>query len=297
MEPPAKKAKFSKPRVVASGKSVIRQETKPSKNVSHTSSHPIDSRGSSLVSAAGISPRDYILTDSDATSSSGASQKQRVEVEKVIVEQPVYNGDIRTGQYIPQWDPYVMVETVTNVRLFPNNALLDAGVYTTPHITNRARMSNGPTLHRNIHAAMPKGESSQQNVKAKGHSKKGAILYSHSGKEKGPQKGKMLISKGKKSYLKNKDEQSSDVSTSHCRSKPVDSKEVNKLTSKQMMKTASNSHGESYRQKRQCEESSRPHSSQRNWPTIPNLDYASGERLQVTFNNETVFITQFKLLK
>ena len=323
LEPPPKKAKSSKPRVVAPGKSVARLEAKPSKNVGHTSSHSIDrkgsslqsaagtsprdqftshlidSRGSSLQSAAGISPRDCIQIDGNAASasSSGTAQKQRMEVEKVIVQQPVYNGDIRTGRYIPQWDPYVMVETVTNVRLFPNNAILDREAYTTPLITNRASMTNGPTLHRNIHTAITKGESTQQNVKAKGHSKKGTILYSHSGKEKGPQKGKMFISKGKKSYPKNKDEQSSDVSSSHCRSKPVDSKEVNKQTSKQLMKTTSSSRGESCRQKRQCEESSRPHSSQRTWPTIPNLDYASGERLQVTFNNETVFITQYKLLK
>ena len=281
LEPPAKKARFSKSRVETSGKSVAKQ----SKTVNHSNS-----------SAAAAS-------SSDCTSSraSGASQKQKNAVEKVIVERPVFNGDIRNGQYVPQWDPYVMVETVSNVRLFSN---VDSEAYTTPHITiSGVRASNVaslPATYENKHAAVSKGESSQQSIKAKGCSKKATIPYTHSGKEKGPQKAKTLNSKGKRYYQRNKDGHSSlsDVSSSN---PAVDNKDVRKQTksfSKQTTRTTSSGHGESSRQKQQYGgESSRPHSSHRTWPTIPNLDYASGKQLQVTFNNETVFITQYKLLQ
>lgn len=276
LEPPAKKAKFSKSRVETSGKSVAKQ----SKTANHSDSS----------SAA-------------AGSSSSTSQKQKNAVEKVIVERPVFNGDIRNGQYVPQWDPYVMVETVSNVRLFTN---VDSEAYTTPHITiSGVRTSNVaslPTVYENKHTAVGKGESSQQNVKAKGCSKKGTVPYPHSSssKEKGPQKAKTLNGKGKRYYQRNKDGHSplSDVSSSN---PAVDNKDVKKQTksfSKQTMRTTSSGHGESSRQKQQYGgESSRPYSSHRTWPTIPNLDYGSGKQLQVTFNNETVFITQYKLLK
>ena len=291
LEPPAKKAKFSKSRVETTGKSVAKQ----SKNASHSVQ--------SAAAAAGTSSSD--CTDSNAVaSSSGISQKHKNAVEKVIVERPVYNGDIRSGQYVPQWDPYVMVETVSNVRLFSN---IDSEAYMTPHvhITNSGvsslRMANVtslPTMYENKHTSMSKGESSEQSVKAKGCSKKGTIPHSHSGKEKGPQKPKTLTSKGKRNYQRNKD---GDISSSQCSNPVADNKDVSKQTksfSKQMTRTTSSGRGESSRQKRQYgEESSRPHCSHRTWPTIPNLDYASGKRFQVTYNDETVFISQYKLLK
>ena len=285
LEPPAKKAKFSKSRIATTGKSVAKQ----SKTVSH----------SLQSAAAGSNSSDNIQIDSIAGSSSDLSQKHNNEVEKVIVEQPVYNGEIiRNGQYVPQWDPYVMVETVSNVRLFSNN-MLDSEAYMTPHLTDSGvtslRMSNVtllPTVYENKHT---KGESSQQSVKAKGYSKRGTIPYPHSGKEKGPQKAKTWTNRGKRSYQKNKDGQLllSDVSSNPS----ADDKVVSKQTKSFSKMMTSGHHGESSRQQQQYGESSRPHCSHRTWPTIPNLDYASGKRLQVTFNDETVFITQYKLLK
>ena len=244
----------------------------------------IVTQSSSSSAAAAAAPG-----SSDSTSTTSRKQKN---VEKVIVERPVFNGDIRNGQYVAQWDPYVMVETVSNVRLFSN---VDSEAYLTPHVTiSGVRISNEASLPT-MNTAVSKGESSQQSVKAKGCFKKGTIPYPNSGKEKGPQKAKTLNSKGKRYYQRNKDGQSqlSDVSST-----AVDSKDVKKQISKQMTRTTSSGHGESSRQKQQYGgESSRPHSSHRMWPTIPNLDYASGKQLKVTFNNETVFITQYKLLK
>lgn len=304
LEPPTKKGKFSKSRVGTPGKGVAKQ----TKNVSH------DSQSSSSSSGIQTDPQRRVCTTSSgnasninsntATNSSSVSQKHKSGVERVIVEQPVCNGDMR-GQYVPCWDPYVMVETVSNVRLFPGNPILHSQAYMTSPVSNMSsshcgvsglRISNVTSLPMYSHNSLIKGENSQQSVKAKGYSKKDGIPYSHSSKEKGPQKAKMLTNKGKKDLLKKK--LLGDVSSSQSSNSP-DNKDViskQKKSSKRILKTAVVSSGDSSRQNH-FGESSRPHSSHQEWPTIPNLDYTSGKRFQVTFNNETVFITQYKLLK
>lgn len=307
LEPPTKKAKLSKSRVAAPAKSVAKQ----SKNVHQTS----QSTGASSSSGIQTEPQRRVCstsnnndTDSNAaTSSSGVAQKQKSGVEKVIVGQPMYNGDIRGNQFVTQWDPYVMVETVSNVRLFPGHPMIDSGAYmaspvnTSSHVgMSGLRMTNLTSFpaYGSPHTSPTKGESSQQSARAKGYFKKGG--FSLTGKDKGSQKGKAVATKGKRSYQKNKDRQSllSDVpssqSSSHADS---DSNKQTKSFGKSMMRTGSSGRGENSRQKRQHGESSRGHSSRRVWPTIPNLDYSSGKQLQVTFNNESVFITQYKLLK
>ena len=302
LEPPAKKAKFAKSRVAVPGKSAAKQ----SKNV-----HSTESTGTSDIqtepqrSKSSTSHND--ATDSNAATTSGvAVQKHKSGVERVIVGQPVYNGELRGGQFVPQWDPYVMVETVSNVRLFPH-PMIDAGTYTTSPANSTAghvgvsglKMTNVTfPMYGSSRASFKNDGSSQQDMKAKGYSKRGGVPYAHSGKDKGPQKGKTLISKGKRNYQKNKDGQLllSDGSSSN----PSDSKDVTKQTklfSKAITRTGSDGRGESSRQRKRYGESSKGHSSLTTWPTIPNLDYSSGKRLKVTFNNETVFITQYKLLK
>lgn len=301
LEPPAKKAKFAKSRVAAPAKSAAKQSR---------SVHSSESAGSSGIqtepqrNTCNTSHSD--ATDSNAaTSSSGTVQKHRSGVERVIVGQPVYNGELRGGQFVPQWDPYVMVETVSNVRLFPH-PLIDDGPYTTPPASSASshlgvsglKMTNVSfPMYGSSRTSFKNDESSQQDMKAKGYSKRGGVPYAYSGKDKGPQKGKTVISKGKRSYQKNKDGQ---LLLSDSSSNPTDSKDVTKQTklfSKAITRTGSNGRGESSRQRKRYGESSKGHSSLTVWPTIPNLDYSSGKRLKVTFNNETVFITQYKLLK
>lgn len=303
LEPPGKKAKFSKSRIAAPVKSTIKQ----SKSV-----HSSESAGTSGIQTevqtepqrrtSSTSRND--ATDSNAATGSGSVvQKHKSGVERVIVGQPVYNGDLRGGQFVPQWDPYVMVETVSNVRLFPH-PMIDAGAYTTSspsssggHVgVSGLKMTNMFPMYGSSHTSLKKDAGSQQEMKAKGYAKRGAVPYSHSGKDKGPQKGKTVIGKGKRNYQKNKDEQLLSDNSSN----PTDNKDVTKQTksfSKAITRTGSNGRGESSRQRKRYGESSKGHSSLTVWPTIPNLDYSSGKRLKVTFNNETVFITQYKLLK
>ena len=132
LEPPTKKGKFSKSRVATPGKSVAKQ----TKNINHDSQ-------STSASSSGIQtdPQRRVCTTSSGsasnatTSSISVPQKHKSGVERVIVEQPMCNGDIR-GQYVPRWDPYVMVETVSNVRLFPGNPILHSQAYMTSPVSN-----------------------------------------------------------------------------------------------------------------------------------------------------------------
>lgn len=291
--PPAKKTRFSKSRVATTAKSV----TKQSKNVNNLQSAGANSLQSAEASTSNSNIRvetqrivsgtsrdngENTNNDTATTSSSGLSQTHRGGVEKVTVGKPVYHSDLRGGQYIPQWDPYVMVETVSNVRLFPGHPMLDSETFVSPSVSGHSgvsslRRSNVTTLEHQ----QTKGEVSQQSEKAKG---KSGISYS--GKEKGPQKSKMFITKGRR----NNDGRLPAQGISNSSDMTKQAKSFSKS-----IKTASNSRGENSRQKHG--EPSGAHSSHRTWPTIPNLDYPSGKRYQVTYNNKTVFITQYKLLK
>lgn len=307
LEPPSKRAKFAKSRAGVPSKGVAKQ----SKNGQH-SSQSADACSSSDIQAEPqrqvcSTSNDNVADSNAATNNRDGAQKQNSGVERVIVGQPVYHGDINRGQFVSQWDPYVMVETVSNVRLFPGHPIIDSGTYMTSSVSNPnshastsgLRMTNVTSIpmYGSSHTSLTKEESSQQSAKTKGYSKKGRIPYSHSGKDKGPQKGKAVIGKGRWNYQKNKDGKLllSDVSTSQSTNSTAN-KET-KACNKSLVRTASSGRGESSRQKRQYGESSRAPSSHRAWPSIPNLDYSSGKRLKVTFNSETVFITQYKLLK
>lgn len=295
LEPPTKKSKFSKSRVATTGKGVAKQ----SKNSNHVSQSADAASSSGNSSNASSNAGSKVCGTASTSNNSGVGHKHKRAVEKVIVEQPVCHGDMR-GQYVPEWDPYVMVETVSNVRLFPGNPMLDSEIYMAPVGVSGMRMTNMTSLpiYGDAHTSLIKGESSQ---KAKGYSKKIGTSYSLSSKEKGPQKAKMVIHKGKKNAQKNKADQVLLSDASSTRSdKGYASHQTKSLSNKQLLLAAavpSSGPDESFKQRGHHGESSRPHSSHKAWPTIPNLDYASGKRFQVTYNNETVFITQYKLLK
>lgn len=325
LEPPSKRAKFSKSRVATTGKSVAKhsrninsQSTDVASTSSSSSSSTISSSSSSSgggggggVGSSGIQSkpeRGVCGASSDAsnsittTISSDMPQKYKGGVERVIVGRPVYHGELRgAGQYVPEWDPYVMVETVSKVRLFTDNPMLDSGAYTTQPTTsshsgmNSLKMPNVTSLpvYGSSHISMMENEISQQSVKPRGYSKKGVVSYSHTNKDKGPQKAKTLSNRGRKSNSQKNKGKRLDISSSQ----PPDGEDAsNKQTNpSSKVRVTSHDRGESSRQR--LGESSQQHLAHKEWPSLPNLDYSSGKRFEVTFNNETVFIMQYKLLK
>ena len=272
VETEPKKSKLSKPPRVTTGTTVSKTVTKQPKGTQKS--------------------YDDITGTSSSTTGGGVvttiPKKDRFSVEKVMVGEAVPCGSsgplFGSGQ-----DPFAMVETLQYSMVSARPITLPVSDGHLNHEASSSPLSSVGSLasYEEIQARL--SFIGDDSVKTKGYSKKGKSSK-FSKKEKGPHKAKLPGAKDKYGATllaksgKNSVEASSIVN---------DSAGSKKSITKWTMKTPAHySKGESSKQYIGHGEA-----PPRTWPTIPNLDYASGRRSRVTFNNETVFITQYKLLQ
>jgi len=217
------------------------------------------------------------------TSSNEAAKRDHIIVEKVMVGEAVPCGSsghlFGSGQ-----DPFAMVETLQYSMISPRPLSLPVNDgHLNPEASSSPLSSVGSLAsYEEIQARL--GVIGEEGVKNKGLSKKGKSSKLSSNKQKGPHKAKLPGGKDKfGAALLGK---SSSVKPSSIIS------EITKSGgTKWRTKTPEHhSKGESSKQVASHGEISRGR-----YPKIPNLDYMSGRQTQVTFNNETVIITQYEL--
>jgi len=271
VEAEPKKSKLSKPRFTT-GATVSKTVTKQPKG-NQKSYDDYTSRSSSS-------------TDVSATT----TKKDHFSVEKVMVEEAVPFGS--SGQLFGSGqDPFAMVETIQYSMARPLSLPVSDGHLN--HEASSSPLSSVGSLasYEDIQARL--SFIGDENVKTKSHSKKGkSSKLLSSKKEKGLHGHKAKLPGAKDKFGVALLGKSGKISTK-ASTIASDSAGSTKSPTKWTMKTPVHySKGESSKQSIGHGEASR-----RTWPTIPNLDYASGRRSCVTFNNETVFITQYKLLQ
>jgi len=254
VEAEPKKSKLSKPRVTT-GTSVSRTVTKQPKK----SYDELTSRSTGVPAT-----------------------KNHFSVEKVMVEEAVPCGS--SGQLFSSGqDPFALVETIEYSMVRPMTLSVSDGLSSQEASSSPLSSVGSLASYEDIQARL--SLIGDENVKIKGHSKKGKsskLLSSKKEKESHCHKAKLPGAKDKfgAALLGKHGKSSANASTIAGSTK---------CSTKWTKTPVHCSKGESSKQS--------VGTSRRTWPTIPNLDYASGRRSRVTFNNETVFITQYKLLQ